>query len=283
MSGTSERERLWLALSDLFLDTESRGELPRIAQVALDSGYSWDVVERIYQEEVAPVVGPNLFELAGDWAGFPEDWLFARIRGRAPGTTRVSLQASEILHDQWLVISRIYHRLAELPALQAGERSQAWMRLAWLFLTPVWPDSHYFHSFLEACLEPARQAQLMDDFGWLEPIYRPLWIHPGDPGLHQIRLNWSQCRLLMEWAVLQRALSADLLNSLQVLFLGPQLNPAHPAFKEIAAGLNRLSISPARARSWLDSPWADWLALGQPRRREWARSNWTRHLAPLLS
>ena len=282
MAELSQRERLWLALSDLFLDTESRGELPRLAGVALSSGLSWDVVERIYLEEVAPVAGPNLFELAGDWAGFPQDWLFEQIRGRAPGTTRISLQATEMLHDQWVVLNQLYHHLAEVPPEQQPQRSQGWLWLASQFLHPAWPDSHYFSPFLQHCLDPNLQQQLAADFLWLEKIYRPLWVHPGDPRPQQLQLNWQNCQQVMAWALSQPAPSAPMLCALQILFIGPQLNPQHPAFPEILERLRSADVSPSQVSAWLQSPWAEWIALEEPRRRQWARLNWERHLLPLL-
>lgn len=278
----SQREVLWLALSDLFLDTEIRGELPRLARVALNSGFSWDTVERIYLEEVAPVAGPNLFELAGDWAGFPQDWLFEQIRGRSPGTTRISRQATEMLHDQWVVLNQLYHQLAQVPAEQEPQRSQSWLWLASQFFQPAWPDSHSFPTFLQHCLEPQLQQQLAEDFGWLDRIYRKLWVHPGDPSPQQIERNWLQCQKVMAWARSQPAPLAPLLSPLQILFVGPQIHPQHPAFAEILERLKEAAVLPSQVSDWLESPWADWIALQEPRKRHWARRNWEHHLLPLL-
>ncbi|MBS2033917.1 hypothetical protein JST97_02965 [bacterium] len=281
MAELSQRERLWLALSELFLDTESRGELPRLAHVALSSGFSWDMVERIYLEEVAPVAGPNLFDLAGDWAGFPPDWLFAQIRGRAPGTTRISLQATEMLHDQWLVLNQLYHHLAEVPDPQQPQRAQSWLWLASQFLHPAWPDSHHFPPFLPHCLDPQNQPQLAADYLWLEKIYRPLWVHAGDPGQQQIQRNWQYCQEVMAWAPGQPAPLAPTLCALQILFVGPQINPQHPAFPEILERLRAAAASPSQVNTWFESPWANWLSLKEPRRRQWAQANWEHHLLPL--
>ncbi|MCE7795098.1 hypothetical protein LWE61_00855 [Sphingobium sufflavum] len=73
----AERERrlpVWHALSDLFLDTESQPEdFDRIAATLRASGYPTDVLHRILVEEVAPAFGPNLFSVAGEWAGWSID------------------------------------------------------------------------------------------------------------------------------------------------------------------------------------------------------------------
>ena len=74
------RRPLWIALSDLWLDTELQDfDRDHIARVMLDSGYDRDRLERIMAEEVAPVVYRNLLSVAGAWTGFDADWLCAEI------------------------------------------------------------------------------------------------------------------------------------------------------------------------------------------------------------
>ncbi|MGH9901020.1 MAG: DUF7079 family protein, partial [Pyrinomonadaceae bacterium] len=71
-----ERRRpVWLAVSDLWLDTElDEADLRRIAGVLADSGYAVEELTRIYLYEVAPVVYLNMFSVAGAWAGFDPQW-----------------------------------------------------------------------------------------------------------------------------------------------------------------------------------------------------------------
>lgn len=279
----SERERLWLALSDLFLDSENRGELPRLAFAALSSGFGWEVVDHIYLEEVAPVAGPNLLELAGEWGGFPPDWLFEQIRAGGTGTTSLSLQATEMVHDRWLVVSQLYHRLAEVPQEQQLQRSQSWLWLASMLLQKAWPDCHYFQKFLRLCLDPGVQDQLSTDFQWLETVYRPLWIHPGDPTDEQIRRNWRSCQQLMVWSSCSSNRLAPLLSELQILFMAPRLNPQHSAFPKIVEQFRLARVTPAQVSDWLQySPWADWICLNEPGRSQWALRNWERNLLPII-
>lgn len=74
------RRPLWLALSELWLDTELTAEdLERIARTMADSGLTTEELRQVYLVEVAPVVSPNLLTVAGEWGGFDEEWLFARI------------------------------------------------------------------------------------------------------------------------------------------------------------------------------------------------------------
>ena len=76
-----ERRRpLWIALSELWLDTELfSADLERIARVMADSGLTIKALREVYLLEVAPVVSRNLLVVAGEWAGFDEEWLCSRI------------------------------------------------------------------------------------------------------------------------------------------------------------------------------------------------------------
>jgi hypothetical protein len=78
------RMPVWAALSELWLDTElSHDDLKRIAGVMGSSGYSVAELRDIYLYEVAPVVFLNLLVVGGEWAGFDEQWLFAKAAKRA--------------------------------------------------------------------------------------------------------------------------------------------------------------------------------------------------------
>jgi hypothetical protein len=75
-----QRRPLWVALSELWLDTElSSEDLERIARVMADSGLTLEQLRQVYLVEVAPVISPNLLTVAGEWAGFDEEWLCSRI------------------------------------------------------------------------------------------------------------------------------------------------------------------------------------------------------------
>ncbi|MFN0127374.1 MAG: hypothetical protein ACKV19_11885 [Verrucomicrobiales bacterium] len=75
-----KRRPLWVALSELWLDTElSTEDLERIARVMADSGLTIEELRQVYLVEVAPVVSPNLFSVAGEWAGWDEEWLCSGI------------------------------------------------------------------------------------------------------------------------------------------------------------------------------------------------------------
>ncbi|MEL7258666.1 MAG: hypothetical protein AAFN80_12605 [Pseudomonadota bacterium] len=75
----SEREKVWVALSDLFLDTDVTLHFDYIERVLLAAPMTLEDIDVILRDEVAPVCLPNLYSVAGEWTGFSEDWLIARI------------------------------------------------------------------------------------------------------------------------------------------------------------------------------------------------------------
>lgn len=76
----SKRKFIWLALSELYLDTElDDDDFKRIAEILKESGYSLRELKQINYKEVAPVVYPNTLSVAGEWTGFNEEWLIEEI------------------------------------------------------------------------------------------------------------------------------------------------------------------------------------------------------------
>ncbi|GGI93465.1 DUF7079 family protein [Shewanella gelidii] len=73
------RKPVWIAFSDLFLDTDVTLIYDEIAQICSESEYSIAELKEILTEEVAPVVSGNLLSIAGEWAGFNEEWLVKQI------------------------------------------------------------------------------------------------------------------------------------------------------------------------------------------------------------
>ena len=79
------RRPVWLALSDLFLDTDVNLFRESNTRLLADSPYSLHELDAILREEVYPACSFNLREVAGEWAGFDADWLERRIlRGGPP-------------------------------------------------------------------------------------------------------------------------------------------------------------------------------------------------------
>jgi hypothetical protein len=76
----SDRKPIWLALSNLYLDTELQDyNFKSIATKVKESPYSFEEVKQIDKQEVFPVLYSNLLSVAGVWNGFDEDWLISEI------------------------------------------------------------------------------------------------------------------------------------------------------------------------------------------------------------
>ncbi|MFY2762563.1 DUF7079 family protein [Arenimonas sp. MALMAid1274] len=74
------RRPVWIALSDLYLDTEP--DWASVAEVCSRSPFQIEELQRILFDEVHPVVHWNLYATAGVWDGFDPDWLVASILAR---------------------------------------------------------------------------------------------------------------------------------------------------------------------------------------------------------
>lgn len=78
------RKPVWLALSEMYLDTELADEdHQRIAAVCRAQQLLPDEVRQINYDEVSDVCIANLYSVAGEWAGFDPDWLFEHILSQA--------------------------------------------------------------------------------------------------------------------------------------------------------------------------------------------------------
>lgn len=79
-SNIEERKPVWLALSRIYLDTELlESDFEYIASELIASPYTFNEVRAIDKNEVFPVLYPNLLIVAGEWAGFDDEWLVKRI------------------------------------------------------------------------------------------------------------------------------------------------------------------------------------------------------------
>ena len=83
------RVPVWCALSELYLDTSlTDSDIDYLAQRIRPAGYSVEEVERILCDEVAPVFGVNLLQVAGEWT----HWSEAEVREKV--TAHLSSRAN---------------------------------------------------------------------------------------------------------------------------------------------------------------------------------------------
>ncbi|MBK5003178.1 hypothetical protein IAE37_005454 [Pseudomonas sp. S31] len=90
---------IWRALSELFLDVElDDTQFAYVARIVAESGYSADEIQTILWNEVFPVLKANLHSVAGEWVGWPDDWLLQHLQvSQAPARVpRFGMAAEEI-------------------------------------------------------------------------------------------------------------------------------------------------------------------------------------------
>ncbi len=92
---------LWIALADLYLDTQSDLFVPNIVRCASDGGFSLAEVEHILRWEVRPALYLNYLNLAGEWAGWPSDWLKNRILGSMRSRPSLLIGKNRFMPEEW--------------------------------------------------------------------------------------------------------------------------------------------------------------------------------------
>jgi hypothetical protein len=91
------RHLVWMALGELYLDTElSAHALQHMAKVLAASGYTWAEIKAINYDEVAPALWFNVQDVAGEWAGWDEEWLVKRIGSMCTGRPHRTLGSARL-------------------------------------------------------------------------------------------------------------------------------------------------------------------------------------------
>ncbi len=91
------RKQLWIAMSNLWLDTELSDEtLSWIADAVRESGLDREELEVVFRHELAPFLGPNLLATAGEWEGFDPDWVCVQAQKRYEKRTVLSRLLSTV-------------------------------------------------------------------------------------------------------------------------------------------------------------------------------------------
>jgi len=135
---TGAQEELVIALAELYLDTEVRDGLPRLAQCMLDSGLSQEAIEVLWRSQVTPVVHWNLKAMAGAWDGFDRRWLLSEIERQRerPGLERWPL-VGRVVHAfrahgaerEFRLAVSLAERLADVPEAARARRVAVWQAL----------------------------------------------------------------------------------------------------------------------------------------------------------
>jgi hypothetical protein len=71
---------IWQALSELFLDTELQPyQYAYIARTIREQSLSVQEAEAILWQEIFPVMATNLIQVAGEWAGWTDQWFLKNM------------------------------------------------------------------------------------------------------------------------------------------------------------------------------------------------------------
>ncbi len=83
MPDATDRHAVWVALSELWLDTTLQDDdLEAVVVILRESPFDLEAIDEIHWREVAPVLYGNLLSVAGEWAGFDPDALIALCQGQ---------------------------------------------------------------------------------------------------------------------------------------------------------------------------------------------------------
>lgn len=171
------RRAVWVALADQFLDTETRYLIPSAALRCVEAGLELEAAD-IWRHEVFPVVGHNLFEVAGEWACWPEEWLVEQIAAQRcrprclanpvqRACARICCRAYE---ERWNAIDRCIRLLERAPQRrQIADDLEFLARVYFDFCPPSCP-----HMWADRTSELRRLYEVA-----FLPIFCPLVV-PGD-------------------------------------------------------------------------------------------------------
>lgn len=114
------RMPVWVAMSDLFLDTYPFDwTLRHIAAAVMAADFSEPEAREIFRTEVGPAFAGNLLQVAGEWAMFPEEVVRTEILlGRTPSVAERDVIGTVVKRD-WPGVRSILTGL-RTPGLRAA-------------------------------------------------------------------------------------------------------------------------------------------------------------------
>jgi hypothetical protein len=184
------RVTVWIAMADHFLDSETRHGIPMTALACVEAGLDVQQAQRIWQDEVAPVVASISSASPGNGDVGDERWLVDRIERRRASNSGAVCRwlgywlCGGVLHGVWVSIARVMELLLAQPdSARRRELARDLEALA----------RHYF-DFCGAPLsqrqaaERARLAELYE--GPLLELLRPALV-PGESAEAEQRVRQS--------------------------------------------------------------------------------------------
>ncbi|MCS4303228.1 hypothetical protein [Chryseobacterium sp. BIGb0232] len=109
-----KRKRIWIVLSDLYLDTElQESDFKYMAETFFENPFTFEEIKEIDQYEVFPVFFSNLLIPAGEWAGFDELVLVKNIMKWIETRNKLDIFAVKCLYPIYDKINRSYWKRIE--------------------------------------------------------------------------------------------------------------------------------------------------------------------------
>ncbi len=172
----ARRRPLWAAMSDLFLDTETRWAVPSVACRCAESGLDAATLDRVFWWEVFPLAIPNLLSIAGEWAvlELPERLLAKRAEA-ASRSTVLELASGHLVSSSWTAVGAVTARLRVEPRARWSDLRTALDALGRRYLEDL-GAGHL--TDLSAWLREARTGGVDLDEAWrfYEPILKAMLI-----------------------------------------------------------------------------------------------------------
>jgi hypothetical protein len=121
------RRPVWSAMSDLFLDTEVRWQLPFVVRACARSSYELAALDRIFWVEVFPLAIGNLMQVAGEWGmlTLDERALIERANTGSMPTLRKAIGGS-LVEAEWAAVKVLVGWLRAEPEERWSPVERAW-------------------------------------------------------------------------------------------------------------------------------------------------------------
>ena len=242
-------------------------------------GFSWDQVSSILDYELTPVVGANLLDVAGEWAGFDRGWLLPALRqaqadGHGLGAQIKAFSGRRANARLYDALRQLMEYLAGVPTTDLPEESRRLRNLARLVLEPVWTSCSGYWSWVRELGVGSTPKQVQTSFHHgIAPVYGPLLVYDGDATVEQMQENWARLAELLRWLAEQggdRDVLLEILAELSYLFTIENLADV-PRGPMVKSALAELGVTPARAEEVWRGPLSRLYQEGSRAERNWAR------------
>ena len=127
MEDLENRKKIWQVISEFYLDTELEGaDYKYIAKVLKKTNYSIQELKEIDLYEVFPILQINLLGIAGEWAGFEENWLhkvcYRNYQRKSNKLFRIFVRTFNLLlywmrKKYWREVEKMYNLADEISIL----------------------------------------------------------------------------------------------------------------------------------------------------------------------